>query len=155
MLEERRWRIVRRSDTKNLSIAEIKVSERSLADAHRVCEYGLEDRLQLPGRRRDDLQHLGGRCLLLQRLGELTRAPLFGIEQAYVLNRDRRLVGELLQQFFLRLRDGSGLRPTDNNGAKRIAPAQHRHSQHSPPAHGLRKSLIVVRIGEHVLQANQ
>ena len=50
---------MRRSDTKDLSIAEIHVSERSLANAHRVCEYDLEDRLQLPGRRRDDLQHLG------------------------------------------------------------------------------------------------
>src|SRR5262245_22645795 len=83
MLEERGWRIVRRSDTKDLSIAEIHVSERSLANAHRVREYGLEDRRQLPGRRRDDLQHLRCRRLLLKhlgevppRLGELARACL-------------------------------------------------------------------------------
>jgi hypothetical protein len=73
MLKEWGWRIVRRSDTKNLSIAEIHVSESGLANAHRVCEYGLENRLQLPGRRRDDLQHLGGRGLLLQRLAESAR----------------------------------------------------------------------------------
>src|SRR6476619_2677190 len=70
MLKERRRRIVRRSDTKDLSIAEIHVSERSLANAHRVREHGLEDQLQLHGRARDDLQHLRGRGLLLQRVGE-------------------------------------------------------------------------------------
>jgi hypothetical protein len=72
MLKERRRRIVRRSDTKDLSSAEIHVSERSLANAHRVREYGLEDRLQLPGRRRDDLQHLRGRRLLLSRFRYFT-----------------------------------------------------------------------------------
>ena len=62
---------MRRSDAKNLSFAEIHVSELGLANARRVCEHGLEYRLQLPGRRRDDLQHLGGRGLLLQRLAEI------------------------------------------------------------------------------------
>ena len=76
MLKEWGWRIVRRSDTKNLSIAEIHVSESGLANAHRVCEYGLENRLQLPGRLRDDLQHLGGCRLLLKCLGKMR--PRFG-----------------------------------------------------------------------------
>ena len=89
MLEERRRRIMRRSDTKDLSIAEIHVSERSLANAHRVREYGLEDRLQLPGRRRDDLQHLRGRNLLLQRLGELLLQ--LGIGCAKAVNLSSRL----------------------------------------------------------------
>jgi hypothetical protein len=70
LLEERGRRVVCRSDTKHLSIAEIHVSERRLANAHRICENGLEDRLQFPGRSRDDLQHLGGCRLLLQWLRE-------------------------------------------------------------------------------------
>ena len=49
MLKEWGWRIMRRSDTKNLSIAEIHVSESGLANAHRVCEYDLENRLHSPG----------------------------------------------------------------------------------------------------------
>src|SRR5262245_5370094 len=52
----------------------------SLANSHRVREYGLEDRLQLPGRRRDDLQHFRGRRLLLQRVAELARARLHLVE---------------------------------------------------------------------------
>src|SRR5262249_60410778 len=74
MLEERCRRIMRRSDTKDFSVAEIHISERSLANAHRICEHGLKDRLQLPGRRRDDLQDLRRRRLLLKDLGKLARA---------------------------------------------------------------------------------
>ena len=48
-----------------------QVAELGLADARRIRQHGLEHRLQLAGRARDDLQHLGGRGLLLQRLGEL------------------------------------------------------------------------------------
>ncbi len=83
---------------------------------------------------------------------EFARARLHLVEQPHVLDRDHRLVGELLQQFLLRLRDGSGLSPTDHDDAKRIALAQHRHAQHSPPAHFLGKSLVVVRVTKHVLQ---
>src|SRR5215510_4094114 len=85
MLEERRRRIVRRSDTKDLSIAEIQVSERSLANAHRVREYGLEDRLQLAGRAGDSSQHLRCCCLLLQRLGEFARARRHLVVQSFAL----------------------------------------------------------------------
>src|SRR5262245_55082691 len=42
--------------------------KRRFANAHRVCEHGLEYRLQLPWRARDDPEHFGGRSLLLQRL---------------------------------------------------------------------------------------
>ena len=54
-----------------------------------------------PGRRRDDLQHLRGRGLLLQRLGQLARARLHLVEQPHVLDSDHRLVGEGLDQLDL------------------------------------------------------
>ena len=47
------------------------------------------------------LKHLGGRRLLLQRLGEFARARLHLVEQPHVLDRDHRLVGEGLDQFDL------------------------------------------------------
>ena len=73
---------------------QIQGAELGLADARRVRQHGLEHRLQLAGRARDDLQHLGGRGLLLQRLGQLARARLHLVEQPHVLDRDHRLVGE-------------------------------------------------------------
>ena len=60
----------------------------------RVRQHGLEHRLQLARRARDHAQHLGGRGLLLQRLGQLARARLHLVEQPHVLDRDHRLVGE-------------------------------------------------------------
>ena len=50
---------------------EVQHAEGGFADAHRVLQHGLEHRLQFAGRACDDLQHLRGRGLLLQRLGEL------------------------------------------------------------------------------------
>src|SRR4051812_47175976 len=51
-------------------------------------EYGLE----LGWRATDDVQHVGGRRLVLKGLLELERAVLYLIEKAHVLNRDHRLV---------------------------------------------------------------
>ena len=51
----------------------------------------VEHRLRVGHRAADDLQHLGGRGLLLERLLGL-------VEQARVLDRDHRLVGERAQQ---------------------------------------------------------
>ena len=47
-----------------------------------------------PGELLMTLQHLRGRGLLLQCLGELARALLHLVEQPHVLDRDHRLVGE-------------------------------------------------------------
>src|SRR5262245_9256173 len=55
---------------------EIEVAEPGLANAHCIGQHGLEHRLKLAGRAGDDLQHLGGRGLLLQRLGKVP--PRFG-----------------------------------------------------------------------------
>src|SRR5215475_3955534 len=49
---------------------EIEVTEPSLANAHCIGQHGLKHRLKLARRTADDLQHLGGCRLLLQRLGE-------------------------------------------------------------------------------------
>src|SRR5262245_25741587 len=50
---------------------EIKVAELRLANAHCIGQHGLEHRLQLARRTGDYAQHLGGRGLLLERLGEV------------------------------------------------------------------------------------
>ena len=85
---------MQRNDAKCISLAEIQIAELGLADARRVLQHGLEHRLQLAGRAADDLQHLRGRRLLLQRLGELARARLHLFKQPRILDGDHRLVGE-------------------------------------------------------------
>ena len=71
----------------------------------------LEHRLDVGRRARDDAQDLAGRRLLLQRLGEVAVARLQLLEQADVLDRDHRLVGEGLEQLDLPVGNGSGLGP--------------------------------------------
>src|ERR1700730_10500848 len=122
MLKERRRRIVRRSDTKALSIAEIHVSERSLANAHRVREYGLEDRLQLPGRRRDDLQHLRGRRLLLQAFAQL-------VEQARVLDSNNGLLGKILDQLYQLIGERPHLLAINGESANQLVFLEHRDGE--------------------------
>src|SRR5215469_1906178 len=63
----------------------------SAAQPDRLLNHGIEDWLKVAGRRIDDLQHLGSRGLLLQRLARLG-------QQARVLHCDHRLRREILQQ---------------------------------------------------------
>ena len=75
----------------------IVAPHRSSAD----CDQRVEHRLQIERRAADDLQHVGGGGLLLQRLGEIAGARLHLVEQSHVLDRDDRLVGEGLDELDL------------------------------------------------------
>ena len=97
---------------------------------------------------------LAERAQLRDRAGQIARARLHLVEQPRVLDRDHGLIGELLEQLFLGLGHGSSLGPADDDDADRLALAQHRHAQHPVPAHGRGKLLIVVRIGQRVLQSD-
>src|SRR5262245_35630782 len=63
------------NDAERGCVVQVQYAELGLADAHRVRQDRLKYWLQLARRVRDDLQHVGGRGLLLQRLSEL--APVF------------------------------------------------------------------------------
>ena len=71
-----------------------------------VLQHGLEHRLQLAGRAGDDLKHLRGRGLLLQRLGEIVGALAQLVEQSRVLDRDHGLGGEVRNQLDLFIGEG-------------------------------------------------
>ena len=58
-----------------VAIVQVQYSEPSLANTCCVREHRFEHRLQLAGRAADDLQHLGRRRQLLQRLVPLTCEP--------------------------------------------------------------------------------
>ncbi len=80
------------------------------AQSHGRFNERVQHRLQIEGRATDDLEHVGGGGLLLQRLGELGigfhKCPALlphVLEQPHVLDRNRRLVGECLQQLDLLL----------------------------------------------------
>ena len=65
---------VHRSHPESSSFGQEEIAEAGLADAHRVRQHALKHRLQLARRTGDDPQHLGGRGLVLQRLGKVLPA---------------------------------------------------------------------------------
>ncbi len=109
----------------------------SFAELLRTPRDGLEHRLDVGRRARDDPQDLRGCGLLLQGLchlrvdfSELTVLLLYLLEQPDVLDRDHRLVGEGLDQPDLLLREWRNDRARDRDGADRLAFPQQRHRHH-------------------------
>ena len=94
----------------------------------------VEHRLHVGLRLADHAQDVAGRRLLLQRFGQVAVACLELVEQAHVLDRDHRLVGERLAASAIWLvGKRSGLGPSDGDAADRLAVA------HSGTASTLRK----------------
>ena len=77
-------------------VSQSRMPKLASQDAGCVLEHGVEHRLQLAGRAGDDLQHLAGRGLLLQRFGEIVGALAQLVEQPRVLDGDDGLGGEVL-----------------------------------------------------------
>ena len=75
---KKRLKARERVDTRNLAkrtvLIEEKIAELGLAQSRRVLQHRAEDRRELARRATDDLQHLRGRGLLLQRFREIVCA---------------------------------------------------------------------------------
>src|SRR5262252_4007709 len=82
-----------------------------------VLDHGLQNRLQFCGRARDDPQDLARRGLLLERLGEVAVPRSELREQAHILNRDHRLVGEGPRELDLLLSEWTHLDPSNPDEA--------------------------------------
>ena len=89
--------------------------------------HRFKHRTEIESRAADDLQHLRGRGLLLQRFAQL-------IEQAGVLDGDDGLAGEALYQLDLLIVEGPHLLAIEENSANQFIFLEHRHAQHRPHA---------------------
>ena len=77
-------------------------AEQPVAQPDYAFDYCVEDRLDIGGRTRNDLEHFGGGGLLVEQFGEFTFARVKLLEEAHVLDRDHRLVREGLHELDLR-----------------------------------------------------
>ena len=111
-----------RHRAESLAIAQHQGAMGHSAEPVRLFQYRIEHRREIAGRRIDDLQHLGGRGLLLQRLALLGQQPR-------VLDRDHRLIGEGADKFDLSV--GERLDPLagEHDDTDRFAFAQQRHAE--------------------------
>ena len=88
----------------------------------RLFQHRVEHRREIAGRGVDDLQYLGGRGLLLQRLARLG-------DQPRVLHRDDRLRGEVLQQRDLLVGKRPHLPAVDDDRAEQACVLAQRNDQ--------------------------
>ena len=142
---------MRGDHAKCVAVAEEQVAELGLADSYRVCQYRLEHGHQVAGRAGDDLEHLGGRGLLLERLGQLAGARLHLVEQPHVLDRDHRLVGEGGDQLDLLFGEWADAGSLQDDYADRRSFPQQRDAQHgAKTSDPLSCDESVFRIRQHV-----
>src|SRR5262249_25925783 len=119
--------IVQRDVPEYIAFVEQQVAEAGLADANGVLKHSLEHWLQFAGRAADDLEHVGGGGLLLQRVPQL-------VEQARVLDRNDGLGSEVRDQLDVLVGEGAYFLAIDGDGADQLALLQHRHQQQRPGA---------------------
>ena len=102
-----------------------------LAQPRRRLDQRVEHRLQIEGRAADDLEHVGGGGLLLQRFAQL-------VEQAGVLDGDDGLVGEILHQLDLLVGERPHLLTIDDDGADQLVVLEHWYADEGsrPPEFG-------------------
>ena len=122
----RRRYAVRRDGAEQFAVAKPTVAELGAADARRIFQHGTETPAPVARRAGDDLQHLGGRGLLLQRLAEIVGALAQFVEQPRVLDGDHGLRGEILHQLDLLVGERPHLLAVDDDGADQLVVLEHR-----------------------------
>ena len=116
-----RWRADSSRPAECLAVETEQGAELGLANACGVFQHGLEHGLQLAGRTADDLEHLGGRGLLLQRLAQIVGALAQLVEQPGILDRDDGLSSEVRHQLDLLVGKGAYLLAVNSDCADQFA----------------------------------
>ena len=125
------------------------------AQPRRALDQRVEHGLQVEPRAADQLEDLAGRGLLLQGHPELAVAGLQLGEQADVLDRDDRLLGEGLQQRDLLGGEWPRLAAPDADGADGGPLAEDRHAEDGSQRDRLSQRVGVVRVEVGVLDVHE
>jgi hypothetical protein len=116
---------MRRGDVERAVLEQQDLAELRLAQVRGALGDDLQHRLDVGRRSRRDAQDLGDRGLLLERLLGL-------VEQAHVVDGDRGLAREGLDQRDLVVAEAPGDVPREDDAAVRVAAAHQRDDQHRP-----------------------
>src|SRR5262249_51471016 len=104
----------------------------------------------------DDLEHVGGSGLLLQRFTQLARACLHLIEQPHVLNRDYRLIGEGGHQLDLLVVEWLNFGLQNGDDTAKNSFAEHRNCQYGAVTLLFDQlGKFIVRLLQHVPDMNR
>src|SRR6516164_2809758 len=111
MFDQRRRRVIQADCSELISLAEPQASKAGVAQVCRVCQYRIENRLQISRRTADNLEHLRCRGLSLQRLGKIVRAVTQFVKQPRVLDGDDGLFRKMADKLDLPVREFKDLLP--------------------------------------------
>src|SRR5712672_132088 len=126
-----RYGAVMRPNLKLVTILEAYDGIIGIAKFASTLGNGLENRLDVGGRRGDHPQNVAAPGLVSQRFRKVAGLRLDLIEQSDIFDRDRCLVGKSRDQFDLLLGKRTRLRARQGDYADRNALAQHRNGEHS------------------------
>src|SRR5262245_3459430 len=98
-----------------------------LAKPRSRCGQRIEHCLEIEGGSADDLEYVGGGCLLLQRFTQF-------IKETGILDGDDGLGGEVLNQLYLLIGEWLPLLTVNDNRADQLVVLQHRRGSKSPRA---------------------
>src|SRR5262249_52624780 len=101
-----------------------------IAQPRGALDEGVQYLLQIERRAADDLEHVGGGGLLLQRFAQIVGALSQLVEEPRVLDGDDGLVGEAPDQLYLLVGEWADLLAVDNNSARQLGFLQHRDAKH-------------------------
>ena len=99
--------------------------------------------LQVEGRAADDLEHIGGGGLLLQRFAQL-------VEQAGVLDGDDGLTGEVLDQLDLLAVESADLLTVDHDASKQFSFLHHGNTEHGACATKIVRRAFLIHVVHNV-----
>ena len=120
-----------------------------LTQPRRRFDQCIEDSLQVEGRAADDLEHIGGGGLLLERLAQL-------VEQPRVLDGDDGLRREVVDQLDLLFGKRANLLPVDGNGTDQTTVLEHWDQEVGPSTCSLHKgnkarvAFYIARLGHEI-----
>ena len=134
------WRAELRGQVQDIAVVAKQCAKLCSTDARRVRQHSLEHRLQIAGRARDDLQHLGGRGLLLQRLAQIIRALAQLVEKPCILDGDDCLRGEVRNQLNLLVGERPHFLAVDGDRSNQLALFEHRNAEKGAGAASVHKT---------------
>src|SRR5262245_37909894 len=130
--------IARKSEIRSEAIASALAAEyERLVRVTQPCrrlDQRVEHGLQIEGRAADDLEHIGGSGLLLERFGEVVSALAQLVEQARILDGDDGLRSEVLHQLDLLVGERSNVLVEYPDPTHQPLVLDHRHDQQGADA---------------------
>ena len=143
-LRERIRQPVHRDGAELIAVIKLQAAIGHVAKTVRLFQYRLEHRCEVTRRRINDLQYLGRRRLLLQRLAEVIRALAQFPEQARVLDGNHGLRREVRHQLDLLGRECQRPLAVDQNSAKQVVILEHGNADYGPRTSAHRQHGCVV-----------